>query len=384
VKSITVCAWFENRFPCFALIPERQIRLRTFLRLSYTVKLNLVKREIMEKPLVITMGDPTGVGPEIIVQACRIGAFADVDHSVVVAGDLAILQRAAEVCGCKFERKRGSRLPLATDDVLLGNYPLAVRALSQLDPPLQRYGHPEVSSGRAMADYISWACDACLVGDAAGMVTAPINKQALQAAGFDFPGHTELLAEQCRVGQVVMMLAGERLRVCLVTTHCALREVPQRLTAERILATIRIVARSLKDQFGIASPRLAVLALNPHAGEGGLFGDEEQRHILPAINAARHEGIPASGPHSADTLFWFAAQGSYDAVICMYHDQGLIPLKLLHFEDGVNVTLGLPIVRTSVDHGTAYDLAGTGRANPASLIAAVTMAAEMVAKQGGE
>ncbi|NOR50883.1 MAG: 4-hydroxythreonine-4-phosphate dehydrogenase, partial [Desulfuromonadales bacterium] len=171
-----------------------------------------------------------------------------------------------------------------------------------------------------------------------------------------------------------------RLRVCLVTTHCALREVPQRLTAKRILTTIQIASTALQQQFGLEQPRLAILALNPHAGEGGLFGDEEKRHIVPAIEAARSEGLAVSGPHSADSLFWFASQGQYDAVICMYHDQGLIPLKLLHFEDGVNVTLGLPIVRTSVDHGTAYDLAGTGRASSASLIAAVKMAAEMAGK----
>jgi 4-hydroxythreonine-4-phosphate dehydrogenase len=232
-----------------------------------------------------------------------------------------------------------------------------------------------------MADYISWACDACLLGDAAGMVTAPINKQAMRAGGSAFPGHTELLAARCQVEEVVMMLAGEQLKVCLVTTHCALREVPGQLTEERILATIRIVSKSLQQQFGLERPRLAVLALNPHAGEGGMFGDEEQSCIVPAINAAQGEGLCASGPHSADSLFWFATQGQYDAVICMYHDQGLIPLKLLHFEDGVNVTLGLPIVRTSVDHGTAYDLAGTGQANPASLIAAVRMADEMAGKQ---
>jgi 4-hydroxythreonine-4-phosphate dehydrogenase len=163
-----------------------------------------------------------------------------------------------------------------------------------------------------------------------------------------------------------------------------LREVSQRLSVERILTTIRIVATALQDQFGIVRPRLAVLALNPHAGEGGLFGDEEQRLILPAIEAARAEGISASGPHSADTLFWFAIQGKYDAVICMYHDQGLIPLKLLHFEDAVNVTLGLPIVRTSVDHGTAYDLAGTGQANSASLVAAVRMAVQMARKSNSK
>ncbi len=334
----------------------------------------------MKKPLIITMGDPTGVGPEIIIRAVCSGAF-DNDRPLVVAGDLAILQRAAAVCGHACECRPGSRLALGSAELVLDNYVLPVRELSRLDPARQSYGQPLASSGQAMADYITWACDASLAGDAAGMVTAPINKQALQLAGVDYPGHTELLADRCRVDEVVMMLAGERLRVCMVTTHCALREVPQRLTAERILTTMRITAKSLQQQCGLKSPRLAVLALNPHAGEGGLFGDEEQRLISPAIAAAQAEGIAASGPHSADTLFWFAVQGDYDAVICMYHDQGLIPLKLLHFEDAVNVTLGLPIVRTSVDHGTAYDLAGTGKARPASLVAAFRMAAGMADRQ---
>ncbi|MGK2907794.1 MAG: 4-hydroxythreonine-4-phosphate dehydrogenase PdxA [Desulfuromonadales bacterium] len=335
----------------------------------------------MKKPLIITMGDPTGVGAEILLQALGSGAFSKLVRPLVVAGDLAVLQRAAAVCGFNSRLQAGSQQALASDEILIGNHALPVCALSRLDLTQQKYGHPKSSSGRAMAEYISWACDACIDGEAAGMVTAPINKQALQAAGADFPGHTELLADRCQVDQVVMMLAGERLRVCLVTTHCALREVPQRLTAQRILTTLRIASTSLQKQFGIKQPRLAVLALNPHAGEGGLFGDEEMRHITPAIAAARAEGIVASGPHSADTLFWFAVQGQYDAVICMYHDQGLIPLKLLHFDDGVNVTLGLPIVRTSVDHGTAYDLAGTGQASPASLIAAVKMADEMADRQ---
>jgi 4-hydroxythreonine-4-phosphate dehydrogenase len=338
----------------------------------------------MKKPLIITMGDPTGVGPEVLVQAICSGAFVGLARPLVVAGDLGVLQRATEVCGRSSRLQAGSQQALASDEILIGNYALPVRALSRLDLAKQRYGMPEPASGRAMAEYISWACDACIGGDAAGMVTAPINKQALQAAGVHFPGHTELLADRCKVDEVVMMLAGERLRVCLVTTHCALRDVPQRLTAQRILATIRIASASLERQFGLKQPRLAVLALNPHAGEGGLFGDEEARQIVPAIEAARDEGINASGPHSADTLFWFAAQGQYDAVICMYHDQGLIPLKLLHFDDGVNVTLGLPIVRTSVDHGTAYDLAGTGQASPASMIAAVKMAAMMADKQERE
>ncbi|TNF48514.1 MAG: 4-hydroxythreonine-4-phosphate dehydrogenase PdxA [Deltaproteobacteria bacterium] len=335
----------------------------------------------MTKPLIITMGDPTGVGPEIIIRAVCEGAFIDLARPLIVAGDLGVLKRAAAVCGCDVQHQSGSSSSLATDELFVGGHRLPVQALSQLELSGQVFGQPQISSGRAMADYIEWACDACVAGDVAGMVTAPINKEVLRTAGVDFPGHTELLADRCEADEVVMMLAGERLRVCLVTTHCALREVPQRLNAERILTTIRIVSSTLQRQFGLEQPRLAVLALNPHAGEGGLFGDEEIRHIAPAIAAARSEGIRASGPHSADTLFWFAAQGEYDAVICMYHDQGLIPLKLLHFDDGVNVTLGLPIVRTSVDHGTAYDLVGTGQASAASLVAAVRMADGMAEKQ---
>jgi len=335
----------------------------------------------MQKALLITMGDPTGVGPEIIVQAAGQGAFAGLSRPIVVVGDLAIMQRAAETCGLTFAWQPGASSPLASGELIVSGRALPLHVSSRLDPAKQKYGHPEVSAGLAMADYINWACDRCLADEAAGMVTAPINKQALQLAGADFPGHTELLAARCGTEQVVMMLAGERLKVCLVTTHCALREVPRKLTFERILTTIRITANSLRRQCGLMQPRIAVLALNPHAGEGGLFGNEERQFILPAIKAARSEGIDASGPHSADTLFWFAALGHYDAVICMYHDQGLIPLKLLHFDDAVNVTLGLPIVRTSVDHGTAYDLAGSGKASPVSLIAAVKLADAMAVKQ---
>ena len=208
------------------------------------------------------------------------------------------------------------------------------------------------------------------------MATAPINKEAMNRAGILYPGHTELLAELTGSTEYVMMLAGDRLRVTLVTIHEALADVPHLVTTEKVLATIRITHRDL-DRYFRKNPRLAVLALNPHCGEGGLFGDAETRIIAPAIAAARAEGIDVTGPHSADTLFHFAVQGEYDAVVCMYHDQGLIPLKLLHFDDGVNVTLGLPIIRTSVDHGTAYNLAGTGRASDASLTAAIRMAAEM-------
>ena len=331
----------------------------------------------MTKPLLLTMGDPTGVGPEIIVEALRQNGFDGVSHPLVVAGDLAIMKRAAQVCRSDFVWRSGSQIPLASGEMIISGHTLPLCELSQLEPNGQRFGRPDLQSGKAMSGYISWACDQCLTGNAAGMITAPINKQALQLAGIHFPGHTEMLASQCGVEDVVMMLAGERLKVSLVTTHCAFHKVPEKLTIERILSSIRITAAALCHQFGLRRPRLAVLALNPHAGEDGLFGDEEKHIIEPAIKAARDSGIEASGPHSADTLFWFATQGHFDAVVCMYHDQGLIPLKLLHFEDGVNITLGLPFIRTSVDHGTAYDLAGTGQANPASLIAATKMADQM-------
>jgi 4-hydroxythreonine-4-phosphate dehydrogenase len=333
----------------------------------------------MHKPLIISMGDPTGVGPEIIAKAWLDDAFEKIARPLLVAGDTAVLQRAARLFDkdCVVTETSGG---LGTHMLQTGKRKLAVRALSQLPADRLPWGKPDTACGRAMLDYVEWACDMCRTGQAAAMVTGPINKQAILAAGCDAPGHTELLARRCGVDKVVMMLGGERLKVCLVTTHLALKDVPTALTEKEILETIRITDAAFRRFFQLRKPRLAVLALNPHAGEGGRFGEEESRIIAPAIDAARRLDIDASGPHSADTLFHFAARGDYDAVICMYHDQGLIPLKLLHFEDGVNTTLGLPIIRTSVDHGTAYDLAGTGEASCRSLIAAVNLAAEMAEK----
>jgi 4-hydroxythreonine-4-phosphate dehydrogenase len=260
-----------------------------------------------------------------------------------------------------------------------------LRELSTLSDADLIYGKPTEASGTAMFSYITEAVRLCLSGEAAGMATAPINKEAMNRAGHKYPGHTELLAELTGTEEYVMMLAGDRLRVTLVTIHEALRLVPSLITKERVLSTIRITHRDVHAYFH-RNPRLAVLSLNPHCGEAGLFGDEESRIIAPAIAAARAEGIDAVGPLSADTLFHFAAKGEYDAVVCMYHDQGLIPLKLLHFYDGVNITLGLPIIRTSVDHGTAYDLAGSGEASHRSMAAAVMTAARMAvvkAEEGG-
>jgi 4-hydroxythreonine-4-phosphate dehydrogenase len=330
------------------------------------------------RPLLLTMGDPTGIGPELIVKTLLDGDLCSLAVPVRVVGDVRALQQAGQVFSVAARVTGGADSLYRLD---FAGRILEVFAASTLPVSSLVYGRPDHCCATAMAVYIDYAVRQCRNGSASGMVTCPINKGAINAAGWHFPGHTELLAQRCGVDQVVMMLAGEKLRVCLVTTHAAYRQVPELLSVAAIQTTLRITAAALQQDFGLQRPRLAVLALNPHAGENGLFGDEEERLIRPAIAAARAAGIDASGPHSADTLFHFAVRGSHDAVICMYHDQGLIPLKLLHFDDAVNVTLGLPIIRTSVDHGTAYDLAGTGRASNASLRAALRMAAVMTASR---
>lgn len=327
----------------------------------------------MHKPLIaITMGDPTGIGPEIIVRALANPEIGDFCRPLVL-GDAVAMERALDITG--------ERLELLT--VEAGSFEeesakgvIRLFPLSRLDVSEMEFGRPGAAAGDAMYRYIAMATRLCVSGQVAAMTTGPISKEALNRAGHHYPGHTELLAEMTGAKGFVMMLAGERLKVTLVTIHEALKDVPQLLTFDRVLSTIRITHHDLNRYFR-TNPRLAVLALNPHCGEGGLFGDEEQRIIKPAVDAARGEGFDVVGPLSADTLFHFAAQGEYDAVVCMYHDQGLIPLKLLHFDDGVNVTLGLPIIRTSVDHGTAYDLAGTGHASCRSMTAAIRMAAIM-------
>jgi 4-phospho-D-threonate 3-dehydrogenase / 4-phospho-D-erythronate 3-dehydrogenase len=331
----------------------------------------------MDKPVIaVTMGDPSGIGPEIVA-----AALADREISAIcsplVLGDRGAIERGIAVAGValKIETLHGDALPPSEPRQGL----LYLRELSNLTPEQMVYGRPTPAGGDASFRYICEAARLCKEGKAAAIATAPINKESMNSAGHHYPGHTELLAELTGTDQVVMMLAGDRLRVTLVTIHEALSKVPELVTFDRVLSTIRITHDALSRWF-CATPRLAVLALNPHCGEGGLFGDEEGKVIAPAIAAAREAGIDAVGPLSADTLFHFAAGGGYDAVVCMYHDQGLIPLKLLHFDDGVNVTLGLPIIRTSVDHGTAYDLAGTGKASAASMKAALVMAAGMAEK----
>lgn len=327
-----------------------------------------------DSPLIaITMGDPCGIGAEIIVNAFDKRAFGG-DCRVFVVGDANAMQRAVALSGTAC-RIRMITSPAQAHQAAIDEIPLL--ALTSLGDADIHYANPTPASGDAAYSYICAAARFCLDGQVAAMATAPINKKAMNMAGHDFPGHTELLAKLSNTDSYVMMLAGDVLRVSLVTIHEALGAVPGLVTREKVLATIRVTHQGLQRLTGKQRPSLAVLSLNPHGGEGGMFGNEEQVSIIPAIQDAVAEGIDATGPYSADTLFHFAKDGIYDGVVAMYHDQGLIPLKMRHFSDAVNVTLGLPIIRTSVDHGTAYDLAGSGRASSDSLVAAVRMAMDM-------
>jgi len=328
--------------------------------------------------LALTMGDPVGVGPEIIVKALADARIYHVCRPLII-GDLPALERA------RLALDPALKIHLA-DRPGAGRYQsgtLDLMALSQLAPHDLEFGRPTPASGKAMVDYILTAIDLALAQKAAGMVTAPISKIAMKLSGYDYPGHTELLAEKTQTPEFAMMLAGGDFRVILVTIHCALSEVPQRITKAGLVQLFHLASRALDRDFGLKGVPLGVAALNPHASEEGMFGFEEAEIIIPAVQEAQAAGLAVEGPFPADTLFWRHYQGEFSAIICMYHDQGLIPLKLLHFMDGVNVTLGLPIIRTSVDHGTAYDLAGTGKAAPDSLKAAILMAAEMARRRFG-
>ena len=326
--------------------------------------------------LALTMGDPVGVGPEIMVMALADPAIYRTCRPLVL-GDLPAMERARQHLTPQLalhpvKSPSQGRYQAGTIDLL---------TLSSLAPGDLNPSHPTVGGGKAMVTYILTAIEMALSQEAAGMVTGPISKASLNLAGYRYPGHTELLADRTGAAEVAMMLAGGKFRVVLATIHCALADVPGLLSIEALIRLFDLTCRALKRDFGISKPSLGVAALNPHASEGGLFGDEEKEVIIPAVLEARGRGLAVSGPFPADTLFWRHAQGEFDAICAMYHDQGLIPLKLLHFMDAVNVTLGLPIIRTSVDHGTAYDLAGEGSAHPGSLKAAIFMAAEMAARR---
>ena len=328
----------------------------------------------------ITMGDPAGIGPEIIAMALTDPLLYKFCRPVVL-GDSAVLSDTVSRIVEKAPESmvKGVTLHHISNPAQAQGKPgvIDLIPLSDLGSGSIEPGRPVVAGGKAMVDYILRAVDMAVRGEIQGMVTGPISKVLMHQAGYPYDGHTQLIAHETNAKDYVMMLAGSKLRVVLVTIHCALKAVPDLLDQNGVYKTILITAKALKEDFGLSRPRLAVAALNPHAGEEGLFGTEEQKIIAPAISQARKQGIDVEGPFPADTLFHQAAAGRFEAVVAMYHDQGLIPLKLLHFSDAVNVTLGLPIIRTSVDHGTAYDIAGTGRADPSSLKAAILMATEM-------
>jgi 4-hydroxythreonine-4-phosphate dehydrogenase len=328
-------------------------------------------------PLAVSMGDPTGIGPELVAtcwQRARARGPVEAEASFLVCGDPAVLAAHVPVreVGSAGEAARcfGEALP-----VLPGK-----RCKAPVVP-----GRPDPAHAEAILDAITQAVRLALAGEAAGIVTAPIAKEPLYAAGFAFPGHTEFLGaltEQAPVSGPrgpVMMLAGGGLRVALATVHVPLREVAGRVSKQGLIALGELVDHALRQDFGIAHPRLVMAGLNPHAGEGGGIGREEIEVVAPAVEALRQRGIDVRGPLSADTMFHAEARATYDAALCLYHDQGLIPLKLLAFWEGVNITLGLPVVRTSPDHGTGFDIAGRGIARADSFEVALVAARQIAA-----
>jgi 4-hydroxythreonine-4-phosphate dehydrogenase len=318
--------------------------------------------------IAITMGDPLGIGPEIVA-AC----VPDPSHAadLLVIGDAPSLAAVlARTGGTRRVRKL-----TAPEACLAAPDSLDVLTVGDDLPPLSP-GHVDARAGRASFSYVEHAIDLALAGRVDAIVTAPINKAAWSAAGITFPGHTELLAARTGVDEFAMMLFNDDLRVVLVSIHVPLRDAIGLVTPERELRTIRLAHQALRD-LGVAAPRVAVAGLNPHAGEGGLFGTEDAAVIAPAVAQARGLGIDASGPWPPDTVFMQARQGRFDVVVAQYHDQGLIPVKYLGVDTGVNMTLGLPFVRTSVDHGTAFDIAGKGMADASSLRIAIREAVRM-------
>jgi 4-hydroxythreonine-4-phosphate dehydrogenase len=331
------------------------------------------KPENLDKPskpiLGITMGDPAGIGPEVIAKALAQTALRRICIPLVI-GSYDVMQRTVKQL----------KLNL-TVEVVKGHATKSgaghLFVLDPLERPIGPFkpGVAAPETGAASVAFIKKAVHLAQLGCIDGMVTAPINKEAMHMAGYHYPGHTELLADLTQTPESGMMIIGGPLKIMFVTTHVAIKELPSALTQARIEKGIRLAHLALTSLFGIRKPRIGVAALNPHAGEHGLFGDEESRVILPAARAAQAAGILASDPLPADTLFGKTAKGEYDGVVALYHDQGLIPLKMVAFGSCVNLTVGLPIIRTSVDHGTAFDIVGKGIAEPGSLVEAVKLAA---------
>jgi len=327
---------------------------------------------ISSHPLLLTLGEPAGIGPDCVLLAFQ--AHPEKFKQVVVTAPLHWLTERAEQLGINVPfypiNRPGEHIP--GDHLGVWN-PLAPDIASS---PVTT-GETSSTTAAAVIACIEAASKSCMRGEAAGLVTAPIEKAVLRDSGFDFPGHTEFLASLANRERVVMMLASDALRVALLTTHLPLKDVAAALNAEDVLTDIKITHHDLKFRFGIDSPRLALCGLNPHAGEQGHFGNEEITTLTPAVMQAKEAGIHIDGPLPADTLFSPQVRSDYDAVICCYHDQALIPIKALSFGESVNVTLGLPFIRTSVDHGTALERAGSGKVSYSSIMAAIKMAESM-------
>lgn len=311
-----------------------------------------------KKRIAITVGDPGGVGPEIVLKSISSPEVEGLCKFVVI-GDLPVIEKAAKEMNLSIDIKDVEFIDvnIIRDNQFVRNSPSAI-------------------NGTASIAYIKKAVELAMSGYVDTIVTAPISKESWKMAGFSWPGHTEMLAELTKAKDYAMMFYSDRLKLILVTIHKALRDVPDLIKKESVLKAIRL-AKKACDMMDINNPRIAVAGLNPHAGESGMFGREEIEEIIPAINEAKASGFPVTGPYPADTIFHRAYNGEFDMIVCMYHDQGLVPLKMIAFDRAVNVTVGLPIIRTSPDHGTAYDIAWKGIANPSSMIEAIKLAVRM-------
>ncbi len=325
----------------------------------------------------ITMGDPAGVGPEIILQGIMHGRIQPLGQHLVI-GDAAVLEYLNEQLGYGLQIHRA----ISPDDLLTDPQTVNVLDLANIDLNELKPGQVQAQAGRAAVEYVERAIELAIEGKIDAIVTAPLNKEAMHLAGFKYPGHTEILAEKTGTTDYAMMLYSDKLKVIHVTTHLALEEACRRITRERVAVVIGLADQTMR-KMGIAEPKIAVAGLNPHAGEEGIFGMQEVLEIGPAIKESQTRGINAEGPVPPDTVFVKAVQGKYDIVVVMYHDQGHIPVKLLAFDDGVNITTGLPIIRTSVDHGTAFDIAWQGIARENSLIQAVKAASRLSGQDTG-
>ncbi len=327
-------------------------------------------------PLAVSLGDPAGIGPETILRAWLEREAAGLRPFFVVGGSQ-ILEAAADRCG--LDCATGSiGSPSEAPDSFQSCLPVLETADGAYSP-----GTPSDEGAALALHSLAEATRLVLLGQSSAMVTAPVAKAQLARVGFEYPGQTEFLAASCGLDaeDAVMMLAGPQLRAIPLTVHCALADVPKLVTSELIIRRTTITAKALHRDFGIAEPRIAVAALNPHAGEDGKFGREDQEVVAPAIAELQSRGLDVTGPHPADALFAPHKRASFDVAVCMYHDQALIPVKALDFDSGVNVTLGLPIIRSSPDHGTAFDIAGKGIADPGAMIAAIRMAGECAAQR---